>query len=103
MKGPRFVVATQYSKNTSKIAIHHNGKPSNLNNPAAAVRAIYQYHTQYAYWGDIGYNYIIAPDGTILKAAMVAKAVCPCCRLQYWGVGIVFCWVIIKMQIFLHL
>ena len=30
-----------------------------------AVRAIYSYHTYSRGWGDIGYNYIIDPDGTI--------------------------------------
>ncbi len=30
-----------------------------------AVRAIYSYHTFSRGWGDIGYNYIIDPDGTI--------------------------------------
>lgn len=65
----------QYSKNTSKIVIHHTASSSNLNNPAAAVRAIYQYHTITRGWGDIGYNYIIAPDGTIFEGRYGGKGV----------------------------
>ncbi len=59
-----------------KFAIHHtdseirdiNGDGMiNQRDYAAMVRAIYSYHTNTRGWGDIGYNYLIDPDGNIYE------------------------------------
>ncbi len=57
-----------------KFIVHHTATViRDANNDGAitsddykeAVRAIYVYHTYSRGWGDIGYNYIIDPDGSI--------------------------------------
>ncbi|QQR83787.1 SpoIID/LytB domain-containing protein [Candidatus Peregrinibacteria bacterium] len=66
----------QYSKNIRKIFVHHtdsdlkdlNGdNVLDSNDYKAMVRAIYRFHTVSRGWGDIGYNYIIDPAGTIYE------------------------------------
>ncbi len=55
----------QYSKITHFV-IHHQGGTANP--PYDAVlRSIWNYHTNTNGWGDIGYNWIVAPDGTIYQ------------------------------------
>ncbi len=41
-----------------------NNTPTDLN---AEMRAIYHFHTQSRGWCDIGYNFVIGPDGTIFE------------------------------------
>lgn len=52
------------------LIVHHTAG-SNALGPgetwAGRVRAIWSYHTITQRWGDIGYNYLIAPDGTIFE------------------------------------
>ncbi len=57
----------EYAKNTEKIIVHHTASTKNLNNPEAAIRAIYYYHSVRRGWGDIGYNYIIDTAGNIYE------------------------------------
>lgn len=46
------------------IVVHHSA--SNLSgNYVNDVRNIYLYHTQTNGWDDIGYNFLVAPDGTV--------------------------------------
>jgi hypothetical protein len=47
------------------IILHHSATSNNLTDYTAIVRSIYTYHTQVNEWSDIGYNYLIAPDGSI--------------------------------------
>lgn len=47
------------------IIIHHSATSNTLTNYTDLVRSIYLQHTQVNEWSDIGYNYLIAPDGTI--------------------------------------
>ncbi|MFQ3576710.1 MAG: N-acetylmuramoyl-L-alanine amidase [Cytophagales bacterium] len=53
---------------TRHIIIHHS---ADQNSPQTdytpIVRSIYLFHTQSNGWDDIGYNYLIAPDGVIFK------------------------------------
>jgi len=49
------------------FVIHHTGGSNGGTDSAAAVRAIQRYHAKTLKWGDIGYNYLIAPDGTIFE------------------------------------
>jgi len=65
--------ATSYD-GVKKIILHHTATTiKDINNDGVinqqdyreAVRAIYSYHARSRRWGDLGYNYIIDPDGTI--------------------------------------
>lgn len=65
--GKKLLWPLEYPKEVKKIIIHHTATSENLDDPDAAIRAIYQYHAVSRGWGDIGYNFIIAPDGTIYE------------------------------------
>lgn len=63
----------QYAQ-PKKIVIHHTATiVRDMNGDAVidradyqdAIRAIYSFHARSRHWGDIGYNYIISPDGTV--------------------------------------
>lgn len=47
--------------------IHHSAGSNSDTNYTNVVRNIYLFHTQSNGWDDIGYNYLIAQDGTIYK------------------------------------
>jgi hypothetical protein len=49
------------------LIIHHTAGSNTDTNYVQVVRNIYIYHTQGRGWSDIGYNYLIAQDGTIFK------------------------------------
>jgi hypothetical protein len=49
------------------IIIHHSAGSNFDTNYTGIVRNIYIYHTEIRGWSDIGYNYLIAADGTIFK------------------------------------
>lgn len=49
------------------LIIHHSASSNSNTNYTELVRNIYLYHTEVNGWSDIGYNYLIAPDGTIFK------------------------------------
>lgn len=66
-KGNQLYWPLEYAENIKKIIIHHTATTSDLDNPKAAIRAIYYYHTVTRGWGDIGYNYIIDPEGNIYE------------------------------------
>ena len=65
--GEDFWWPLRYANKVKKIVVHHTATTTNLDNPGAAVRAIYKYHAESRGWGDIGYNFIIAPDGTVYE------------------------------------
>lgn len=50
-----------------QVFIHHTVIVGNAADPAAAIRAIWAYHTYTRGWGDIGYNYLIDQRGTIYE------------------------------------
>ena len=50
---------------TNHIIIHHSAGSNNNPDHLNVVREIYLYHTQSLGWRDIGYNFLIASDGTI--------------------------------------
>lgn len=52
---------------TEHLIVHHSATSNSLTDYYNVVRNIYLYHTQVNGWSDIGYNYLIAPDGTIFK------------------------------------
>ena len=49
------------------VIVHHSATYNSLTNYENVVRNIYLFHTQDRGWSDIGYNYLIAQDGTIFE------------------------------------
>jgi hypothetical protein len=49
------------------IIIHHSATSNDLTDFTNVVRNIYLSHTLVNGWSDIGYNYLIAQDGTVFK------------------------------------
>ncbi|MCR9252948.1 MAG: N-acetylmuramoyl-L-alanine amidase [bacterium] len=52
---------------TRNIIVHHTATSNSLTDFTNVVRNIYLFHTEDRGWSDIGYNYLIAQDGTIFK------------------------------------
>ncbi len=65
----------QYPEKVTKFVIHHTATTSNLDNPAQAIRDIYYYHAITRGWGDIGYNYIMDPQGKIYEGRYGGESV----------------------------
>lgn len=57
----------QYAKNIKFIVIHHTASQKNLDNPEVAIQNIYFYHAVRKKWGDIGYNFLIDPNGKVYE------------------------------------
>jgi hypothetical protein len=49
------------------VTVHHTDTRNNDLDPAATVRAIYEYHAITNDWGDIGYHFLIDEDGRIYE------------------------------------
>jgi len=49
------------------IIVHHTATANGPQDWAAVVRAIWNFHANVLWWGDIGYNYLIDPDGIIYE------------------------------------
>ncbi len=49
------------------VIVHHSAGSNTDTNYTGIVRNIYIYHTEIRGWSDIGYNYLVAPDGAIFK------------------------------------
>ncbi len=54
-------------KRVTHIIIHHTATSNKDTDFAARVRAIWYYHAQTRGWGDIGYNYLVDPNGVIYE------------------------------------
>ena len=52
---------------TQKLIVHHTASSNDEQDWAARVRAIYYYHAVTRGWGDIGYNFLVDPQGNIYK------------------------------------
>ena len=48
------------------VIIHHTATP-NFQDPFAAIRSIFYYHTVTQGWGDIGYNYLVDYKGNVYE------------------------------------
>ncbi len=59
----------QYSASVKMLVVHHTAQ--NLDDDARSgpelMRALYQYHAVNRGWGDIGYNFVIDPQGKIYE------------------------------------
>lgn len=63
--------APDYTRQFSEVhnlIVHHSAGSNTATDYTQVVRDIYLYHTQEHGWSDIGYNYVVAQDGTIFKA-----------------------------------
>ena len=62
--------APSYSRRITSVQhviVHHSATYNTLTNYENVVRNIYLFHTRDRGWSDIGYNYLIAQDGTIFE------------------------------------
>ena len=50
-----------------RVVVHHTETSFGWDDPAAVVRAIYQYHAVVLGWGDIGYNFLIDGYGNVYE------------------------------------
>jgi hypothetical protein len=55
---PTFVTVTH-------LIIHHGASSNTSSNWAGVVASYFDYHVNSNGWSDIGYNYLVAPDGTL--------------------------------------
>ena len=58
--GPQFT-------EVSHLIVHHSAGTNNANDWAAIVRAIYDLHVNGNGWADIGYNYLVDPNGVVYE------------------------------------
>jgi hypothetical protein len=50
-----------------QLFVHHTAGSNGDSDPYATMRAVYSYHTRSRGWCDIGYNFVVAQDGTIFE------------------------------------
>ncbi len=74
------------------VIIHHTDTP-NFQDPFAAMRSIYYYHTVTQGWGDIGYNYLVDFRGNIYEGRTGGENVVGGHAFQYAyggaGIGVI--------------
>ena len=56
-----------------KIIVHHTASPNGVKDPASAVRLGYELHVVGRGFTDIGYNFLIGPDGEIFEGRRARK------------------------------
>lgn len=56
------------------LVVHHTAWPEPIGEPADAVRRIHRLHAAEQGWGDIGYGYLIAADGTIYEGRSTSRS-----------------------------
>jgi len=64
------LLAPQYSRSFTDVThliIHHSAESDTNTNYTQVVRDIYLYHTEVNGWSEIGYNFLVAQDGTIFN------------------------------------
>lgn len=75
-RGQPLVWPRRYSTKIKKVVIHHTASSlKDLNGDSrvdsrdyrAAVQGIYTYHTLSRGWGDLGYHYLVDPDGNVYE------------------------------------
>jgi hypothetical protein len=83
-RGNNLIWPQRYSQKVKKIVIHHTAQTLRdlnedgmLNNRdyKLAVQAIYTYHTVSNGWGDVGYQYLVDPDGNVYEGRAGGKDV----------------------------
>lgn len=58
---------TRTFTDVSHLIVHHSAGSNSNSDYVQVVRDIYLFHTQVNGWSDIGYNYLVAQDGTIFS------------------------------------
>lgn len=58
---------TPVATTVSHVVVHHSAGVNMSNDWAAVVRSIWNFHTNTNGWDDIGYNYLIDPNGIIYE------------------------------------
>lgn len=53
--------------NTTNLIVHHSAGSNSSTDWAATVRSIWNFHVNTRGWADIGYNYLIDPNGVIYE------------------------------------
>ncbi|HWC13175.1 MAG TPA: N-acetylmuramoyl-L-alanine amidase [Actinomycetota bacterium] len=56
-----------------QLFVHHTAGSNRDPDPAATMRSIYWYHTQRQGWCDLGYNFVVARNGTIFEGRWARK------------------------------
>ncbi len=56
-----------------KIVVHHTASPNHVKDPASTVRFGYELHVVGRGFTDIGYNFLISPDGQIFEGRRARK------------------------------
>ncbi len=56
-----------------KIVVHHTASPNGVSDPAATVRFGYELHVVGRGFTDIGYHFLISPDGEIFEGRRARK------------------------------
>jgi hypothetical protein len=64
-KGLPEPIKGRLSTDVQHLVIHHSAVQSNDTDYVKRVRNIYTFHTQTRGWDDIGYNFLIAPNGVL--------------------------------------
>lgn len=59
--------ATPTATSFTHLVVHHSAGSNSSPDWAATVRSIWDYHTNSNGWDDVGYNYLIDPDGVIYE------------------------------------
>ena len=59
--------ATPVNTNPTHLIIHHAAGTNTSNDWAAVVRAIWDFHTGVNGWDDVGYNWLIDPNGVLYE------------------------------------
>lgn len=55
------------------VTVHHTDTPNQDADPAATVRAVYEYHAIDNDWGDIGYHFLIDEQGRVYEGRWSGK------------------------------
>ena len=59
--------ASRTPTNVSHLVVHHSAGNTTSSDFAAVVRSYWNFHTNSRNWGDIGYNWLVDPNGVIYQ------------------------------------
>ncbi len=54
-------------EDVTHLVVHHSGGNTTASDFAAVVRSYWDFHTHGRGWGDIGYNWLVDPDGVVYQ------------------------------------
>ncbi len=59
--------ASRTPTNVSHLVVHHSAGQTNASDFAAVVRSYWNHHTHGRNWGDIGYHWLVDPNGVVYQ------------------------------------